>query len=134
VWLMAEGGGERQFLREKIDMPDRHSKIIGYFAYALPTEVVCTGEACVISGSQLAMQEYISEIDPDRRKRRTIKKTRFGEIIKGLLLGAAYAFDEEAYGRFYPLARQEGLGVVEADFKKHQDEGLRFFIVQLKGS
>jgi hypothetical protein len=82
----------------------RHSKVIGYFAYASPTEVVCTGDACVISGSRRAMEEYISEIDPDRRKIRTIKKTTFDEIKRGLLLGAAYAFDKTSYRRFYPLA------------------------------
>ncbi len=46
-------------------MSDRYSKVIGYFAYASPTEVVCTGKACVISGSQRAMRDYIAEIDPE---------------------------------------------------------------------
>lgn len=115
-------------------MSARHSKVIGYFAYASPTEVVCTGEACVITGSYRAMQEYILEIDPDGRKRTTIKKTRFGEIMKGLQFGAAYAFNEESYRRFYPLAKQEGLDIVDADFKKHKDEGLGFLTVQLKCS
>ena len=113
-------------------MSNRHSKVIGYFAYASPTEVVCTGQACVISGSQRAMSDYIAEIDPDEWKKRTVKKTRFGEILRGLHLGAAYAFDEESYGRFYPLARQEGLPVAEADFKKQKSKRFRFFTVQLK--
>ena len=113
-------------------MSARHSKVIGYFAYASPTEVVCTGEACVISGSRRATEEYLSEIDPDRRKTRTIKKTTFDEIKRGLLLGAAYAFDKASYRRFYPLAKQAGLGVMEADFEKHEGEGYRFFTVQLK--
>lgn len=114
-------------------MSDRHTKVIGYFAYASPAEVVCTGEACVITGSESAMQEYIDEIDPEGRKKNTIKKTRFGEILKGLQLGAAYAFDEESYSRFYPLAKQEGLDVAEADFKKQKSKGWRFFTVQLVG-
>lgn len=113
-------------------MADRYSKVIGYFAYASRTEVVCTGEACVISGSEQAMRDYIKEIDPAGRKNRTIRKTRFGEILKGLHLGAAYAFDEDSYKVFYPLARQEGLGVVEGDFKQKKAEGFRFFTVQLK--
>jgi len=112
-------------------MSDRHTKVIGYFAYASPTEVVCTDEACVITGSEEAMKDCIIEIDPDGRKKNTIKKTRFGEILKGLQLGAAYAFDEESFSRFYPLAKQEGLDVAEADFKKQKSEGWRFFTVQL---
>lgn len=115
-------------------MSTRRSKVIGYFAYASPAEVVCTGEACVISGSRRAMEEYILEIDPDRRETKTIRKTTFDEIKRGLLLGAAYAFDKVSYRRFYPLAKQAGLGVMQADFEKRKDEGFRFLIIQLKGS
>jgi hypothetical protein len=77
------------------------------------------------------MEEYLLEIDPDRQGLRTIKKTTFDEIKQGLLLGAAYAFDKGAYRRFYPLAKREGWGVMEADFEKQQAEGLRFLIIQL---
>jgi len=113
-------------------MSKRDSKVIGYFSYSSPTEIVCTGNACVIAGSNKSMRSYLDEIDPTGQKERTIKKTRFGEILRGLKLGAAYAFDEESYGRFYPLARQEGLPVEEADFEKLRPEKLRFFTVQLK--
>ena len=117
-------------------MADRNRKVIGYFAFASPTEVVCTGEtgdACVISGSGRAMKTFVTEIDPDGQKNRTIKKTRFGEILRGLKLGAAYAFDEESYKKFYPLARQEGLLVEEANFDEMKSKDFRFFTVQLKG-
>ena len=113
-------------------MGDRYTKVIGYFAYASATEVVCTGEACVISASEQVMKDYVKEIDPGGRKRRTIRKTRFGEILRGLHLGAAYAFDEASYKTFFPLARQEGLDVAEADFQEKKTEGFRFFTVQLK--
>ena len=113
-------------------MSNRDSKVIGYFSYSSPTEIVCTGDACVISGSEKIMSSYINEIDPTGQKKRTIKKTRFGEILRGLKLGAAYAFDEESYGRFYPLALEEGLAVEKADFEKMRSNNLRFFTVQLK--
>lgn len=113
-------------------MSKRDSKVIGYFSYSSPTEIVCTGNACVIAGSNKSMRSYLDEIDPIGQKERTIKKTRFGEILRGLKLGAAYAFDEESYGRFYPLALQEGLPVEEADFEKQRSQNTRFFTVQLK--
>ena len=47
-------------------------------------------------------------------------------------LGAAYAFDEESYERFFPLARQEGLPVEEADFEKQRSKRFPFFTIQLK--
>jgi hypothetical protein len=103
--------------------------------FELPTEVVCTGDAgdaCVISGSDRAMKAFLSEIDPDGQKRHTVKKTRFGEILRGLKLGAAYGFDEASYKKFYPLARKEGLPVEEADFNGMKVKGFRFFTVQLK--
>jgi len=117
-------------------MSNYNHKVIGYFAFASRTEVICTGDkgdACVITGSDTAMKKYLAEIDPKGLKNHTIKKTRFGEILKGLNLGAAYGFDEESYDRFYPLAIKEGLPVSKADFNKISAEGMRFFTVQLKG-
>jgi len=116
-------------------MADHSRKVIGYFAFASPTEVVCTGDkgdACVISGSVRAMKAFLKEIDPNEQKRHTVKKTRFGEILRGLKLGAAYGFDEESYRKFYPLARKEGLPVKEGNFNEMKDKGFRFFTVQLK--
>ncbi len=113
-------------------MSTRGSKVIGYFAYTSRTEVICTGIACVVSGSRRAMQQYLLEIYPDQKDSKTIKKTTFDEIKHGLQLGAAYAFDKASYRRFYPLARQAGFGVMEADFEKHKAAGERFLIIQLK--
>ena len=117
-------------------MGDRNRKIIGYFAFASLTEVVCTGDqgdACVISASVRAMKAFLKEIDPHDQKGHTVKKTRFGEILSGLNLGAAYGFDEESYKKFYPLARKAGLPVEEANFNQMKDKNFRFFTVQLKG-
>lgn len=113
-------------------MPANETKIIGFFAYSSPREVVCTDNAaCIIAGFQKSMEEYLKELDPHNRKIRTIRKTRFGEIMQGLLQGAAYAFDEDAYSRFYPLAREAGLEVQPADFAEQKSKGIRFFTVQL---
>lgn len=108
-------------------MADADTKVIGYFAYASPQAVVCSGKACVISGSEAAMREYLAGMGADRGH--TVRKTRFGEIMRGLSLGAAYAFDGESYGRFVPLGRAAGLALADADFGKHKE---RFFTVQLK--
>ena len=110
-------------------MTETDSKVIGYFAYSSPQAVVCTGKACVISGSEQAMRTYLSE--PDTATRHTIRKTRFGEIMQGLSLGGAYAFDEESYGRFLPLGRAAGLALTDADFSRHKE---RFLTVQIRPS
>jgi hypothetical protein len=115
-------------------MATRDAKVIGYFAYLSPMEVVCTDvDACVVSGSSSAMQDYLAEIRPAGAAETKVKKTRFGEILEGLQLGAAYAFDEESYGRFYPLALEAGLPVEPADFEGSHRQGDRFFTVRLSG-
>ena len=123
--IITAGGGKPQMAS------DRDSRVIGYFAYISPAEVVCSRDACVISGSESAMRDYVIESNPDRGAMHTICKTRFAEIMFGIRSGAAYAFDEEAYSRFYPLAREAGLHVAEADFESAKSRGDRFLIVRI---
>jgi len=109
------------------------TKVVGYFAYLTKLQVVCTeGKACLIAGSEHSIKEYINEIHPGHASEHTIRKTRFGEIKQGLLLGAAYAFDKKSYGRFYPLAKKDGLNVQEADFSNQENKGNRFLLVRLE--
>lgn len=77
------------------------------------------------------MAKYLTEMGAGGSSQHTVRKTRFQEILQGLSLGAAYAFDEESYGRFYPLAREEGLPVVAADFAAARARGERYVTVQL---
>jgi hypothetical protein len=113
-------------------MAQSDSRVIGYFAYLSPMQVVCTDvDACVVSGSSGVMQEYLAELHPHGSAAATVKKTRFDEIVRGLQLGAAYAFDQESYARFYPLALEAGIPVEAADFDAQAASGNRFFTVRL---
>ena len=113
-------------------MAERDTKVVGYFAYRSRAEVVCTDvDACVIAGSERAMRDFVLEVDPAAADSHTIKKTRFGEILRGLQLGGAYAFDEESYSRFFPLARDAEIPVSEADFAEQSKIGNRFFTVRI---
>jgi hypothetical protein len=109
------------------------AKVIGYFAYVSPTEVVCDGDACVVTGSDADLRSYIAELGPAGGINHTLKKTRFGEIMRGMGLGAAYAFDEVSYNRFYPLARREGYDFGPEDFSATgPGKGVHLVRVQLK--
>ena len=112
-------------------MSKNYSKVIGFFAYRTKAEVVCSDEACVIAGSHAAMKDYIVELFSDGLERTTIRKTRFGEILQGMKIGADYAFDEESYSRFYPLAIEEGLNAPKIDFKKDMKDGDRFLVIKI---
>ena len=109
---------------------DIDSKVIGYFAFSSPTEVICEGDACVISGNEQGMRNYIQSASPDASKKTTIKKTRFGEIIKGMEMGAPYAFDEQSYNRFYPLANKIGFNLKEEDFSGETETGYHFIVIR----
>jgi hypothetical protein len=106
------------------------SKVIGYFAKLSPTEVVCEGDACVIAGSEEEMKKYIKSISNNLLKQTVIKKTRFGEIMNGIKLGAPYAFDKESYDRFYPLAKKVGLNLKKEDFSVPTETGHHFVVVR----
>jgi len=127
------GDGRKQKDKRPME-PTRSSetKVVGHFAYYSPLEVLCTDrDACLIAGSAGAMKQYLEDHAPERASRAAVRKTRFGEIVKGLNLGAAYAFDRESYGRFYPLAVNAGLPVAPADFEAANRRGDRFFTVRL---
>ena len=106
------------------------TKVIGYFAYASPSEVVCDGDACIIAGSEADLRTYLAELGRGLTMHHTLKKTRFGEIMRGMRLGAAYAFDETSYNRFYPLAKREGFDLGPEDFSPTAT-GRHFVRVQL---
>ncbi len=110
-------------------MADRDTKVIGYFAYLSPMQVACDGEACVIAGSEEAMRRYLSISNPENAEKHTIKKTRFREITKGMSLGGSYAFDEESYSRFYPLALEVKLPVFPADFTGVGPGAIKFMTI-----
>lgn len=112
-------------------MNNNHTKVIGVFAYRARAEVICVEkDACLISGSDEAMRRYIRDLTGMPPDQLTIRKTRLGEILDGVAAGAAYAFDEDAYSRFLPLARAAGLPATEADFEKARSEGRQFFTVR----
>jgi hypothetical protein len=114
-------------------MATRSTKVIGYFAYTPQRTAICDGDSCVIAGSRRAMERYIRELAGSSPATLTIKKTRFGEIMRGLRLGGPYSFDERAYARFLPLAQEEGIKLREQipDSKK---DGLHLVRVEWRAA
>ena len=88
---------------------ENFDKVIGYYARLRGTHLFCNDPACIITSSERALKDAIRAARPEDAKSCTIRKTRFVDILRGLLAGAPYALDRDAYQRFYPLAYQEGL-------------------------
>ena len=108
---------------------DIDTKVIGCFSYKSQTEVTCDGDACIVAGSEKAMRDYLLSMSKEAHDKSTIKKTRFGEIIQGLKHGGAYAFDEESYNRFYPLANRIGYNLKEEEFTP-TETGRHFVVIR----
>jgi len=81
-------------------------KIVGFFSTRGSETVFCDGEACVIAFSKKAMIQYIGHDRPFDQIKDKIKKTTFGEIFRGIQLGAQYALDGKSYEIFFPLAKK----------------------------
>lgn len=114
-------------------MGNRDQHVMGYGACASPTDGVCpgaAGDAGVMSGSTQAMTTFLAEIDPQRPTSRRLKKTRWGDMLRGFTRGAASACDEESYARLSPRARKEGLPVAGANVAEMPSKGVRCFTVQ----
>ena len=95
---------------------DASTRVVGCFAFTSPIDIVCDGDACVVAHSETAMRSYLKLRRSNSGAGPRIKKTRFGEIVAGLQLGGAYAFDEAAYSRFRPLAEGMGVNLAPQDF------------------
>ncbi len=107
-------------------MKDRLKKVVGYFAIRTGTmNIVCDGDACVIAGSQKALNSYIGKLMGDNPVDYSIKKTRYGEIFQGMRMGGVYTFDNKAYNKFLPLAKADGMPFaefkIEDDPRPHKD-------------
>jgi hypothetical protein len=76
------------------------------------------------------MRNYLKSITPEASKETVIKKTRFGEIVQGMKMGAPYAFDEQSYNRFYPLANKIGFSLKEEDFSVPTETGRHFVVIR----
>ena len=106
-------------------MSQRPHSLIGYLAAFSRYELLCEGDACIIAGSEAKLKEYLAVNNAALPKRYEIKKVRFEELLQGLRAGGAYAFDEEAYNRFYPQAQRAGLKVGPEDFSGPPPPGLK---------
>ena len=116
--------------------PSISGKIIGYFSYSKTGSVFCDGDACIIAGTEDSMHLYIKQMISSPKEPDIVKKTKFGEIIMGLKHGGAYAFDKEAYIRFFSIAEKHGLSGLpkpNSFFLESSPTGLHFIRIQFAG-
>ena len=89
--------------------------LIGYIA-ALNLDVLCDGDACIVMESKFKFRSHLATNPQTHDKDYVLKKAWFDDILIGIQYGAPYAFDEEAYRLFHPLALRAGLILPPPDF------------------
>lgn len=104
--------------------------MVGFFAHDGPGEVFRFEEACVVAGSRERLRACIATHPNLRNASLALAKIRFADVLAGLDAGAAYAFDEESFERFAPLARDAGIDVAET-FPRRDADALDFVKVRL---
>jgi hypothetical protein len=96
--------------------------IIGYVSRQ-GMNMACDGDACIVAGTREAMVAILQYHRRDPAQQ-VIEPARCSQILQAIALGGAYAFDEQAYGRFLPEAQQAGLPLVEEDFSDPGPTGI----------
>jgi hypothetical protein len=115
-------------------MSDKATKVLGFIAVVPGTiNVLCDGDSCAVMGSEKALKHYIaiSADEPDIKYR--ITKARYGHVLRAMKMGGAYSFDRESFSRFCPLAREDGIDVVDftpENQRKQQGTGIPLMRVQ----
>ena len=107
-------------------MKKPNKKVIGYFAASKGGDVAWDGPACIVAGSYKTLKAYLDITAPKSSAEMKIRKTWFSDIMTGMKMGGAYAFDRESYGKFAPLAREAGMDCEDFDFKPDADGGMKF--------
>lgn len=93
-------------------MLKHEEKTIGYVAFHSSQQMLCENGACIVAGSQSAMNKYMqSSLSGSVGVQK--RKTLYFQIVEGLEMGGTYAFDSESYKLFSPLARKFGLKIIE---------------------
>jgi hypothetical protein len=78
------------------------------------------------------MTRYIVKLAGDSPSNYQVKKTRYGEIMKGMQMGGIYSFDQKAYNKFLPLLKAEGKNIAAiklSDDPKPHDDAVRLMRV-----
>lgn len=107
---------------------DPSDSVIGFVARQ-GMNMTCDGDACIVAGTREAMVSILQfhRRDPAQQ---VIEPARCSQILQGIALGGAYAFDEQAYHRFLPDAQRAGLPLVEEDFSDPGPTGIH--LVQVR--
>ena len=95
-------------------MGDKETKVLGYVAVKSGTpDALCDGDSCIVAGSERKMNDYIRTFAHNPHGKYQITKARYGHVLMAMKLGGVYSFDEESYARFRPLAREDGMELVD---------------------
>ena len=102
-------------------MSNKDTTVLGFIAILRGTiNVLCDGDSCIVTGSEKRMKEYIATFATEPKAQYRITKARYGHVLQVMKMGGAYSFDQESFSRFGPLAREDGIDVVDFTPKERE--------------
>ena len=104
-------------------------RVVGWFTRC-GLASLCDGDALIVAGSEQAMREITKKPNSPAQSWQYLSTT-FDEIHSGMQRGGAYAFDEQAYNVFLPLAQQAGIPVKQEDFSDPGPLGMHFVRIRI---
>lgn len=111
-------------------MSNPEDKIVGYVALHPSLTMYCDNSACIVAGTQSALNKYLKSDFPEVSVFEK-RKTKFYEVIEGMEMGGAYAFDKESFKIFKRLAKQLNLNLV-GNSGLSSKEGLKLTHISLE--
>ncbi|WP_045858683.1 hypothetical protein [Teredinibacter purpureus] len=87
---------------------------VGYVAIYSSQQMYCEHGACIVAGTQSFMNKYLKASSSESKEYQK-RKTLFHQIVDGMEMGGAYAFDLESYKIFNSLAKKVGLNLIQED-------------------
>jgi hypothetical protein len=79
------------------------------------------------------MRQYIASTAAEPGVKHRITKARYGHVLQAMKMGGTYSFDRESFSRFCPLAREDGIDVVDftpESQRRPRDTGIPLMRVQ----
>lgn len=107
----------------------KRNPVVGYIAWKSRMEVLVDGPSCLVVGSKEKMRSLLLMRDL-KTVDFAIKKARFEDILAGLQHGGEYGFEEEAYGRFSPMAEEMGIREIRFDFAPSDSGKIKFLHIK----
>ncbi|MFT5085375.1 MAG: hypothetical protein ACI9Y1_003434 [Lentisphaeria bacterium] len=111
-------------------MSNLEDKTVGYVAVHPSMTMYCEDESCIVVSTQSALNKLLKSAFDDVSVFEK-RKAKFHEVIEGMEMGGAYAFDKQSCKIFKHIAKTQNVTLVE-NIKSSSNEGREFAHISIE--